>query len=72
MKRFGLKEMEAETMNKIMVSRLDLLEMAKKFEGAETARTAVMRDVLNLVPRPKEKVNADTKGRICSQFLRKF
>lgn len=47
-------------MNKIMVSRLDLLEMAKKIEDAETARTAVMMDVLNLVPPPEEKVNADT------------
>ena len=54
MKKFGLKEMEVETMNKIMVSRLDLLEMAKKIEDAETARTAVMRDVLNLVPPPEE------------------
>ena len=53
MKKFGLKEMEAETMNKIMVSRWDLLAMAKKFEGAETVRTAVMKDVLNLVPPPK-------------------
>lgn len=47
-------------MGKITVRRLDLLEAAKKFEGTETVRTAVMKDVLKLVPTPEKGGEADS------------